>query len=448
MTIKLEDFVLEQTISEASVIDIELEQAVAEIEVASAMMEAYFKQLDMIEDEEPEIFEEMKSNVKKKLVGYVFDSKGNRVPQYENVNPQTGEPLEYETPEETEERVRKSRENKKIRADVAIAKRNKKIKETQERLAAEKQAKKDAEEARIREVEEREKKQKEEEAHKRRLEVNKQGHPVEGTDSQVDDTETGNSPQTEQLPKATQIAAGVYERGVKAFFKSIGNWFVKIWTKFIGWVSEKRLKGLSDRLNKIDNNNLLAMKVELPIKLDANGDVNFMQFCDKAEKMNEILTRLKKKDFNGEDVQTLIEYMETFKHSLRSDLQKISASSEANEVTTINGEQVKKIINSNLARYTKNKTDIQNLNKEIIANKNIGNEIINNSNIFGYGDREDFAKLIYRSLKSVYDIFSTYMSKQLQVFYKILNESNLKSEMNGPSGKPKEKAEKTETPAK
>ena len=424
MTIKLEDFVLEQTISEASVIDIELEQAVAEVEVASALMEAYFKQLDMIEDEEPEIFEEMQAYYKKRRTGYVVDPKtGERVPQYEVVSPQTGEPLKPETEEETKQRVEESRAKKKERAERKLAREDLIKSNKKYRL-------------------------KEEKAANRRKELNEIGSKqpqIQGSlDEQTDDNETGASPQKEQLPNATKIATGIYERGVKAFFKSIGNWFVKIWTKFIGWVSEKRLKGLSDRLNKIDNNNLLAMKVELPVKLDANGDVNFMQFCDKAEKMNEILTRLKKKDFNGEDVQTLVEYMDTFKHSLRSDLQKISASSEANEVTTINGEQVKKIINSNLERYTKNKTDIQNLNKEIIANKNIGNEIINNSNIFGYGDREDFAKLIYRSLKSVYDIFSTYMSKQLQVFYKILNESNLKSEMDGPSGKPEEKAEKTD----
>jgi hypothetical protein len=50
MTIKLSDYILEQTISDASVDDIMIEQAVAEVEVASAMLEAYFKQVAMYGD--------------------------------------------------------------------------------------------------------------------------------------------------------------------------------------------------------------------------------------------------------------------------------------------------------------------------------------------------------------------------------------------------------------
>lgn len=47
MQIKLSDYIMEQNISEASMFDIEMEQALAEVEVSVALCEAYFKQLAM-----------------------------------------------------------------------------------------------------------------------------------------------------------------------------------------------------------------------------------------------------------------------------------------------------------------------------------------------------------------------------------------------------------------
>jgi hypothetical protein len=47
MTIKLSDYILEQSISQSEIADIAMEQAIAEIEVSMALCEAYFKQQSM-----------------------------------------------------------------------------------------------------------------------------------------------------------------------------------------------------------------------------------------------------------------------------------------------------------------------------------------------------------------------------------------------------------------
>ena len=339
MNIKLSDFILEQTVSTASIIDIELEQAVAEVEVGSALLEAYFKQAEMY--------------------GKVYT-------------------------ESLEDEVENS--------EIQDATDKKQVQQAEKTVMAQSQ----------------------------------------GTDVKVN----------------------TYESGIKAFFKGIGSWFVKIWTKLIGWISEKRIDSLIKRLDKMTPSDRQTMKVEINLNYNTRVekdeelsgttldqtktyyDVGFI--LDTGKDFIDILTKMKNNTWvSGEDVNSLISDIDEFKHNL-GNTRKFN--NDNSKTKTINGDELRTILRSIRDQVDKNKEHVKQLRNELVKNKNIGEQIADH---FTKAD-DKAGKRIYKAIKSSYSAYSTYMAYQMTSLMKLISESNVKNEMKNPSGKSKESHEADE----
>lgn len=362
MTIKLSDYILEQTISDASVDDIMIEQAVAEVEVASAMLEAYFKQVAMYGD------------------GYFQEGR---------VEDQTDD---FEEPDEMPV------DNKPTWQRKEDAKPGQQSPYEQSLTGSETET-----------------------------------FPA-GKTGAVDDQ--GNA----DLTGKTMLKA-IGERGVANFFKAVGNWFVKIWTKFMGWVTEKRMESILKKLDALGQDKLGNMRIELPDRLVAGIMSNDKKIpkamsistFEAGENFLNILTACKENGSNmtPEQINKLLEDVETFKVGLKTKLKGIRTDLKG---TTKNykatGAELRNFIKNELDAYRKNKNSISELQKSLKQNKNIGDELAKK---FALTDDKS-GKRIYRAIKSIYDMYSTYMANQLRAELILLDPSKIKEAMKSAGG--------------
>ena len=386
MNIKLSDFILEQTVSTASIIDIELEQAVAEVEVGSALLEAYFKQAEMYEIYQEEF----------------------EIPK--------GSPRENS--ERNLENFRQSKEKS--------ARTEEEIRQALESPAEASEPKMDA-------------------ATKAKL----TSHRDEQDHEQAEEKHMPTAP---NYGDNVRVSA-MFDKGIKAFFKGIGSWFVKIWTKFIGWISEKRIDSLIKRLDKMTPSDRQTMKVEINLNYNTRVekdeelsgtaldqtqtyyDVGFI--LDTGKDFIDILTKIKDGSVKGDELNTLISEINDFKHNL-GNTRKFN--NDNPKTKTVNGDELRTILRSIRDQVDKNKDHIKQLRNEITKNKDIGEQLAKK---FGHDD-DKAGKRVYRSIKSSYSAYSTYMSYQMTSLMKLISESNVKNEMKNPSGKSKDTPEADE----
>ena len=374
MTIKLSDYILEQTISDASVDDIMIEQAVAEVEVASAMLEAYFKQVAMYGD------------------GYFQEGK------YENQQAQQKEQDNFDATKPGAGLSPTSVGSSDL---------------TPNRVTM--------------------KKPQEQSPYEQSLTGSETTTLPAGNTNNVDDQGTAD------LTGKTMLKA-IGERGVANFFKAVGNWFVKIWTKFMGWVTEKRMESILKKLDALGQDKLGNMRIELPDNLVAGIMSNdktipkamSISTFEAGENFLNILTACKENGSNmtPEQINKLLEDVETFKVGLKTKLKEIRTNLKG---TTKNykatGAELRNFIKNELDSYRKNKNSISELQKSLKQNKNIGDELAKK---FALTDDKS-GKRIYRAIKSIYDMYSTYMSNQLRAELMLLDPSKIKEAMKATS---------------
>jgi hypothetical protein len=239
------------------------------------------------------------------------------------------------------------------------------------------------------------------------------------------------------------------ERGIATFFKAVGNWFVKIWTKFMGWVTEKRMESILKKLDALGQDKLGNMRIELPDRLVAGIMSNDKQIpkamsistFEEGENFLNILTKCKENGSNmtAEQINGLLEDVETFKVGLKTKLKGIRTDLKG---TTKNykatGAELRNFIKNELEAYRKNKDNIAKLQKSLKQNKDIGDALAKKFN----GTDDKSGKRIYRAIKSIYDMYSTYMANQLRAELMLLDPSKIKEAMktNSSSGSDGNKA--------
>lgn len=392
MTIKLSDYILEQTISDASVDDIMIEQAVAEVEVASCLLEAYFKQVDMYGE------------------GYFQEGK------YE------------ETRDREEEEAEAKAEFKAVQPGGSLRPgKTESVDVTPNRVTM-----------------------------KKPQEQSSYEQPIDGsTNESLPAGKTGDvdSQGNVDLTGKTMLKA-IGERGVANFFKAVGNWFVKIWTKFMGWVTEKRMESILKKLDALGQDKLGNMRIELPDQLVAGIMSNDKKIpkamsistFEEGENFLNILTACKENGSNmtPEQINKLLDDVETFKVGLKTKLKEIRTNlKEKTKNYKATGSELRNFIKNELDSYRKNKNSIAELQKSLKQNKNIGDELAKK---FALTDDKS-GKRIYRAIKSIYDMYSTYMANQLRAELILLDPSKIKEAMKATGGSEPAKKKGAETSA-
>ena len=418
MIIKLSDYIMEQTISTASVDDIEMEQVKAEIEVTSAICEAYFKQLDMMMFMEMDGTEtdntEMRDAVFNRLVAANQAKKSSEEP-LPSAKARSVSGLQNSEGTETREgKILGSAERPVGKFEDVNDGMSDELSNQNDRLPQGKQF-------------------------KDKKDVTKtSADKRSGVYSRMSD-ELSN--QNDRLKKGQQFGSkddklAETSKGVGAFFKSIGSWFVKIWTQFIGWISEKRLNSIINKLKKMSAENRAKMQVKVPRKLftstySGQQEADNVQFLvETGSKFMNILKAFKEKTgYTGADVNYIVKEVDDFRYELKSH-RKFYDNADAKDDVTIDGEKFLAMLEGISKSFNSKKSEFEKLKQDLTANKNIGDDIAKAVN---FTDAKA-GKTIYKSIKSAYSMYSTYMAYQMTSFVKILNETNFKSEMKNPSG--------------
>lgn len=231
--------------------------------------------------------------------------------------------------------------------------------------------------------------------------------------------------------------SGVYKqkivdesKGFKVFLDTVGNWFVKVVTQMMGTMTEKNIKSTLKKLEGMSADKRAEVKIKIPRAARAafeKGE-SFVDAFDKCKEFLDIFESFhpggdisdnsaKNADnISSDQINKLLKSVESFKQGLRADL-KANASVKEDANYAISGDEIVTFLKRELSAYNDKKAQIKGLRSTLLKNKNIGKLLADKL----VGTDEKSAKRIYKAIKSMYEMFSTYMANRLTAEMKLIN---------------------------
>ena len=202
---------------------------------------------------------------------------------------------------------------------------------------------------------------------------------------------------------------------IKRFFISIGNWFRKMWIKFLAYFSEKRLKRIIDKLSGMSSTEKSSFIGYLPFNTEGYVEKlkTFINISDKFSKM--INTDVMNPDFeyNAEELKADLKKYKSLMKEAKS----------SKDSYSYNYKDYKDFMDELYSTYNESKTTLESIKKNFNPKNNDSNQNIDDAR----------AKKLYGVVNRLYNSYSSEASAQITIIMRMINNAE-KNKANAKAG--------------
>jgi hypothetical protein len=196
---------------------------------------------------------------------------------------------------------------------------------------------------------------------------------------------------------------------VKRFFISIGNWFRRMWIKFTGWLSEKKLARIIKKLENMSPKDQKNFSIAVPFATSDDVEHAINWFNDETNGFNARINSI----INGEEynIRNLQEDLSSIKKTEYSEYKPTETPRTVNYNTYL--DCMKRLFDS----YSKNKEEMKKNTASMKENK--FEKLAAKMN----GKDPNEVKVVYSYIKKIYQRYSAESSKFINLMMKYIGEA-------------------------